>query len=224
MVRLAETGRRHESASDIRLPGVPALAVGARRRNPGARPRPLAEGDNQDRLYDARMEDAGELTFQARTDPKLVKALLRRSLLPIAVGVGAATLAIAALLYGAGNPGGWALPILGGGVFAMSFVLFMLPQQIVTRDAHKIGGPVAYRIDAAGVHTVHGFSANTLPWSAIKAVRRARGQILLPHHGLSGSKLRMSSIPTADLTAAEQARLLAVLRSRGAALTSTPTI
>jgi hypothetical protein len=217
-------GQRHESASDVRLPGVPALGCRCSPPKSWCAPSTSRGGDNQDRLYDARMEDAGELTFQARTDPKLVKALLRRSLLPIALGVGAATLAIAALLYGAGNPGGWALPILGGGVFAMSFVLFMLPQQVVTRDAHKIGGPVAYRIDAAGVHTVHGFSANTLPWSAIKAVRRARGQILLPHHGLSGSKLRMSSIPTADLTAAEQARLLAVLRSRGAALTRTPTI
>jgi hypothetical protein len=169
------------------------------------------------------MEDAGELTFQARTNPKLVKALLRRGLLPIAVGVGAAALAIAALLYRAGDPGGWAIPILGGGVFATLFTLFVVPQQIVTRDAHKIGGPVAYRIDAVGVHTVHAFSANTLPWSAIKAVRRARGQILLSHFGLSDGKRRMSSIPTADLTGTEQARLLAVLRSRGTALTNAPT-
>ncbi len=106
----------------------------------------------------------------------------------------------------------------------MLFTLFAVPQQIVTRDAHKIGGLVAYRIDAVGVHTFHGFSTNTLPWSAIKAVRRARGQILLSHHGLSDSKLRMSGIPTADLTATEQARLLAVLRSRGTALTNVSTL
>ena len=43
-----------------------------------------------DRPYDARMEDAGELTFQARTDPKLAKAQVRRALLPIVTPVGAA--------------------------------------------------------------------------------------------------------------------------------------
>jgi hypothetical protein len=73
-----------------------------------------------------------------------------------------------------------------------------------------------------GVHITHGFSTSTLPWSAIKAVRRARGQVMLSHGGLSGGKRRIAGIPTADLTAAEQARLLAVLRSRGAALTNAP--
>ncbi|WP_433790510.1 hypothetical protein [Actinoplanes sp. CA-252034] len=170
------------------------------------------------------MEDAGELTFQARTDPKLVKASIRRSLLPIAMGVVAVALALAALLYRAGNPGGWVLPILVGCVVGMPFMMFAVPQQVVTRDAHKIGGPIAYRIDAVGVHTAHGFSTDTLPWPAIKAVRRARGQILLSHHGLSDRKIRTSSIPTADLTPTEQARLLAVLRSRGAALTNTPAV
>ena len=100
--------------------------------------------------------------------------------------------------------------------------LFTVPQQVVTRDAHKIPRTIAYRIDAVGVHTTHGFSTDTLPWSAIKAVRRARGQILLSHRGLSGGKRRMNGIPTADLTTAEQSRLLAVLRSRGAALTNAP--
>jgi hypothetical protein len=140
------------------------------------------------------------------------------------MGVEAATLAVGALLYGAGDPGGWSPFVLGGGVVGVLFILFTVPQQIVTRDAHKLGRLVAYRIDAVGVHTVHGFSTDTVPWSAIKAVRRARGQILLPHHGLSDRKLRMSSIPTADLTATERARLLTVLRSRGAALTHAPTV
>jgi hypothetical protein len=170
------------------------------------------------------VEDTGELTFQTRTDPKLVKASLRRGLLPIVTGVVAAALAIAALLYRAGDPGGWALPLLGSSAFATLFTLFAVPQQVVTRDAHKIGGPIAFRIDAVGVHTAHAFSTNTLPWSAIKAVRRARGQIMLSHHGLSDGKRRMTSIPTTDLTATEQARLLAVLRSRGAALTNAPTM
>ena len=184
----------------------------------------LARTGNEDRLYDARMEDAGELTFQARMDPKLAKASLRHALLPIGMGVGAATLAIAALLYGAGDPGGWALPVLGGGAIGIAFMLFGVPEQVAMREAHKIGGPIAYRIDAVGVHTAHGFSTNTLPWSAIKTVRRARGQILLSHHGRSDSKRRMSIIPTGDLTATEQARLVAVLRSRGTALTHAPIV
>jgi hypothetical protein len=166
------------------------------------------------------VEDTGQLTFQARTDPKLTRALVRRTLLPIVVG---ATPAIAALLHLAGNPGGWVRPVLVGGVVGMAFLLVVVPRQAVARNAHTIGGPIAYRIDAAGVHTFHGLASNTLPWSAIRTVRRARGQILIPHQGLSDSKLRMSSIPTADLTATEQDRLLAVLRSRGAALTNTPT-
>jgi hypothetical protein len=170
------------------------------------------------------MEDAGELTFQARMDQKLVKASLRRALLPIGTGVAAATLAIAALLYGTGDPGGWALPVLGGGALGIAFMLFAVPEQVAMRDAHKIGGPVAYRIDAVGVHTAHGFSTDTLPWSAIKAVHRAHGQILLSHHGRSDSKRRMSIVPTGDLTATEHARLLAVLRSRGTALTHAPTV
>ena len=169
------------------------------------------------------MEEAGELTFQARTNPKLAKASLRRGLVPIVTGIGAAALAIAALLYRAGDPGGWALPTLGGGVFGALFTLFVVPQQAVTRGAHKIGGRVTIRINAVGVHTVHAFSTNTLPWSAIKAVRRARGQIMLTHAGPSDGKRRMTSIPTADLTATEQARPLAVLRSHGAALTNAPT-
>jgi hypothetical protein len=175
---------------------------------------------DQERPYDARVEDAGELTFQARTDPKLMAAMLRRALLPIVTPVGAAMLIVAVLLYQAGDPGGWALPILGGSLIGPLFILFTVPQQIVTREAHKIGRPVAYRIDAAGVRITAGFSTDTLTWSTIKAVRQAHGQILLSHRRLSGGKRRITGIPTADLTAAEQARLLTVLRSRGAALTN----
>lgn len=168
------------------------------------------------------MEDAGELTFQVRTDPKLMEALVRRALLPFVTVLGVVALAVAVLLYWPGDPGGWALPVLVGSVAGPGFMLFTVPQQVVTRDAHKIPRTIAYRIDAVGVHTTHGFSTDTLPWSAIKAVRRARGQILLSHRGFSGGKRRMNGIPTADLTTAEQSRLLAVLRSRGAALTNAP--
>jgi hypothetical protein len=143
----------------------------------------LSRRGDEDRLYDALMEDAGELTFQARMDQKLVKASLRRALLPIGTGVAAATLAIAALLYGAGDPGGWALPVLGGGALGIVVMLFAVPE-----------------------------------------LHRARGQILLSHHGRSDSKRRMSIIPTGDLTVTEHARLLAVLRSRGTALTHAPTV
>jgi hypothetical protein len=168
------------------------------------------------------MEDAGELTFQTRMDPKLMKALLRRALLPIVIVVGTAMLAVAALLYRAGDPGSGALSTAVGSVVGPLFILFTVPQQVVTRDAHKIGRPVAYRIDAVGVHTTHGFSTKTLTWSAIQAVHRTRGQILLSHGRLSSGKRWMTGIPTADLTTTEQARLLAVLRSRGAALTNAP--
>ncbi|BCJ56290.1 hypothetical protein Asp14428_77650 [Actinoplanes sp. NBRC 14428] len=164
------------------------------------------------------MEDTGQLTFQTRTNPKLVKASLRRGLLPIVTVIVAAVLVASALLYRAGDPGGRSLSLLGGGVFAALYLLIAGPQLAVARAAHKIGGPVAFRIDAVGVHTAHAFSTSTLPWSAIGAVRRVRGQILLSHGGLSGGRLRRLSIPTTDLTAAEQTRLLAVLRSRGAAL------
>ena len=168
------------------------------------------------------MEEAEELAFQARTDPKLVAALLRRALLPIVTVVNAAMLSLAVLLYQAGDPGGWALPVLAGGVATALISLFMVPQKIVARDAHKIGRFIAYRIDAVGVHATYGFSAGTLPWPAIKAVRRMRGQIMLSHGRLSSGKLRVTGIPTADLTAAEQARLLEVLRSRGVALANPP--
>ncbi|WP_143232385.1 YcxB family protein [Actinoplanes regularis] len=168
------------------------------------------------------MEDAGQLTFQAQMDPKLMKALLRRVLFPILAVGGAVMLAMAALLYWAGDPGDAALSTAAGGVIAPLLLLFTVPPQVVKRDAHKIGRPVAYRIDAAGVHSTSGFSTKTLEWSAIKAVHRARGQILLSHGRLSSGKRWMSSIPTADLTPAEQDRLLAVLRSRGAALTNAP--
>ncbi|GGN93859.1 hypothetical protein GCM10010112_82590 [Actinoplanes lobatus] len=170
------------------------------------------------------MEDAGQLTFQTRSEPKLVKALLRHTMFPIVAWVVAVPLVAAVLLYRAGNPGGWALPLLVSSVFTLPYVLFAVPRLVVKREAHKIGGPVAFRIDAVGVHTVHGFSTDTLPWSAIKTVRRTRGQVLLLHKGFAGAKRRMSSIPTADLTPAEQARLLAVLRSRGEALTNVPAI
>lgn len=170
------------------------------------------------------MEDAGVLTFQARMDQKLMKASLRRVLLPFVAAVAAAALVTAALLYRAGDPGGWAVPVLGGGALGIAFLVFMVPEQVAMREAHKFAGPGAYRIDAEGVHTAHGFSTNTLPWSAIKAVHRARGQILLTHHGRSDRKRRMSIIPTGDLSALERARLLAVLRSRGTALTHAPTV
>jgi hypothetical protein len=169
-----------------------------------------------------RMEDTGELTFQTRTNPRLTRALVRRSVLPIASGIAVVMVVVAALLYRAGDPGGWAVSVLGGAAIGTVFMLFVLPHEVVKRDAHKVSGPIGYRIDAGGVHTAHGFSTDTLPWSAIRSVRRARGQILLTHHSLSDHKRRTSSIPTADLTAAEQARLWEVLRSRGAALTNEP--
>lgn len=182
----------------------------------------LPAGVLVDRPYDARMEDAGVLTFQARTDPKLSKAQVRRALFPIVTPVGAAGLALAVLLYRAGDPGGWALGFVFGSVFGVLFALFGVPQQVVTREAHKIGRPVAFRIDAVGVHATNGFSTMTVAWSAITAVRRGRGQILLSHGRFSGGKRRVAGIPTADLTAAEQVRLLAVLRSRGMALANAP--
>ncbi|GGN58863.1 hypothetical protein GCM10010112_13060 [Actinoplanes lobatus] len=170
------------------------------------------------------MEDAGQLTFQTRPDPKLAEALLRHNLFPIVAGLAAVTLAIAALLYQAGNPDGWGLSLLVSGVVGPLYMLFAIPRQVVRREAHKIGGPATVRIDAVGLHTTDGSSTDTLPWSAIKTVRRTRGQVLLLHRGFSGAKRRMSGIPTADLTPAEQARLLAVLHSRGAALTKAPTL
>ncbi|WP_436532079.1 hypothetical protein [Actinoplanes sp. HUAS TT8] len=166
------------------------------------------------------MEDTGDLTFQSRMDPKLMKALLRRALLPIVAAAGGVLLAAAALLYRFGDPGSGAFSTAVAGLVAPLFLLITVPQQVVKRDADKIGRPVGYRIDAVGVHTTHGFSTRTLAWPEIKAVHRARGQILLSHGRLASGKRWMTSIPTADLTAAEQSRLLTVLNSRGAALTT----
>ena len=168
------------------------------------------------------MEDTGQLSFQARMEPKLTAALLRRTMLPIVVTVGGVILAVAALLYWAGDPGDGALSIVVGGVVAPLLLLFTVPQQVVKRSGGETGRPVAFRIDAVGVHITHGFSTTTLEWSALKAVHPARGQILLSRGWLSGGKRAMASIPTADLTSAEQARLLMVLRSRGTALANAP--
>ncbi len=168
------------------------------------------------------MEHAGELTFQARMDPKLMKALLRHALLPIVLLVAATVLVVSALLYQPGDPGGWAVTVVAGSVAGPLFLLFAVPRQAVARDAAQIGRPIAYRIDAVGVHTTHGFTTKTLEWAAINGVHRARGQFLLSHGRLASGKRWMTSVPTAELTEAEQARVLEVLRSRGAALANTP--
>ncbi|BEL05559.1 hypothetical protein Q0Z83_037500 [Actinoplanes sichuanensis] len=168
------------------------------------------------------MEDTAQLTFQTHSDPKLAQALARRTMLPTALTITGVLLAVAALLHRTGGSGTWTVALAFTGVWTPVMLLIMAPRQAVARAGDQIGRPIAFKIDAAGVHTTHGFSTTTLDWSQIKAVHPARGQIVLSCGWLPGGKRAMAAIPTTGLTPAEQTRLLEVLHSRGAALTIAP--
>jgi hypothetical protein len=168
------------------------------------------------------MEDTGQLTFHTQSDPQLAKALARRALLPFALTVGVGGLALAVLLYLIDGPDTLVKALAFTGVFAPLVLMFVAPGKAVARAGDQIGRPIGVKIDVEGVHTTHGFSTTTLGWSGIKTVRSARGQIVLSLGWQPGGKLATTSIPTAGLNPAEKARLLAVLDSRGAALTKAP--
>ncbi|MEV4282059.1 hypothetical protein, partial [Actinoplanes xinjiangensis] len=150
------------------------------------------------------------------------KALARRALLPFALTVGVGGLALAVLLYLIDGSDTLVKALAFTGVFVPLVLMFVAPGKAVARAGDQIGRPIGVKIDAGGVHTTDGFSTTTLGWSEIKTVRSARGQIVLSLGWRPGGKLATASIPTTGLNPAEKARLLAVLDSRGAALTKAP--
>jgi hypothetical protein len=107
--------------------------------------------------------------------------------------------------------------LLYGGVFLLLMlylVWFEWPRQTWQQNAHKLGRPTAYRIDDAGIHMTAGFDTETVPWAVITGVARTRGQIVI----WQGWR-KASGVPSGELSAVEQRRLLEVLHSRGRALT-----
>ncbi|WP_229070949.1 hypothetical protein [Actinoplanes sp. DH11] len=164
------------------------------------------------------MEDTGELTFQAQGDARLTKAFVVRLLLrvwgPMTLGV----LAVVVVLVQAGVVTTASALTFGGVWLGMvAYQLWRTPRQTVEQNAHKLGRPTAYRIDATGVHAATAFGTEDLAWSTITGVGRTGGQIVL---WLGWNKAY--GIPSGGLTPAEQDRVLDVLRSRGRSLGDRP--
>ncbi|WP_412738633.1 hypothetical protein [Krasilnikovia sp. MM14-A1259] len=159
-----------------------------------------------------------DLTFQAQGDLKLSLALFRLTLLRVWGVISLVVFAVAALLV-------WAdlVPTMGVVFFGVVWVPLVLysawtnARHAVQQNSHKLGRPIAYRIDSTGIHATTVFDATeVMPWSTITGVTRTRGQIILWRGWRSSF-----GIPSGGFSSVEQDRLLKVLRSRGQTLVAT---
>jgi hypothetical protein len=149
------------------------------------------------------------MTFQAASDARLMRAVVRslqlRTSLFVVVPVALLALVLARTGHGEG-----AIETAGGAVAAL-VVPWAMASQVVERQSAVVGLMRAYRIDRIGITVSAGFGTKTTPWSAVTGVRRWRGQV-----AVSSGWRKVMGIPTGSLTKQEQARLLGILRSRGA--------
>jgi hypothetical protein len=155
------------------------------------------------------MDDDAVLTFQARSDARLMRPVLRRLIWPIPASVAVLLLLAALVCELAGNTGlAVSLAVTGVGVALM--LQWQLPSMVVERQAAKLGHVIAYRIDGTGIETVAGFAPAFVPWSAVTRVTNLRGQV-----AVALGRRKIISIPTRDLNPVTRAQLMVLLHSRG---------
>lgn len=155
------------------------------------------------------MDDETVLSFQARTEARLYRPVIRRILRPIVLAVCGAFLLLAAVLGLAGLVAE-AVIVVVASVGTAVLLPWYGAQEKTKLESAKIGHVVGYRLDRAGIEMMGGFDARRWPWSAVTRVEPWRGQVAV----FFGWRT-IVGIPTGTLSAAEQARLLQVLRSRG---------
>ena len=148
------------------------------------------------------------LTFQTPFDPKLLRPLLRRLILPIAAACSAPFVLVGLAIELAGADRSLAVICVGSGIFAALFTPWHFASESVKRAAPKFGHMIAYRIDRTGVEILAGFHTRTLTWPEITRIDQRRNQVAL-YFG----KRSVQSIPTGTLTAEQRAQFQHLLRS-----------
>jgi hypothetical protein len=156
------------------------------------------------------------LTFQAQTDVRLFRAVIKRLIRPWALATGAAMLVIAgaaAVLGRYGFAAGYAL-------IAVALAL-VLPAEIarltVQRQSAKIGHVAAYRFGPDGIRILAGFQEQFLTWPEVTRVERWNDQI-----AVFLGRRRLVGIPTGGRTPDQIDELLEVLNSRGTLISTAP--